>query len=441
MTTQESEWELRDGKFYKKITNTLDIETKQPEPCRNCPTYKEKITVLTKEVTKLQSIISERDRTIKELKIRIETLEREQKTWLELRTRLETVIKEREALIVELRSKIGQETNTTMIIKEKETLSIRIREIEKQLHERDSIIAKMKLDLQKLPEKDKFIFMLQQRIKMLEERCKKLEEDGKKPSEDLIARLKEKDAELAAARKRISELEILLENLRIQVRSGEEEISRLEALITELQKAPPVPAVKPEPRIEAVHWYYAVQDPASAEHFQMHPRYCGGGIVVESLEGSTVLDPNLHLQVEEVAGNSKLRVRVVDGNGFLPSSVSSEVFIRLRLGEVPQFTQPLPVSGTHLAWHQEFVFVAVHLKNHHVVPAFSCSVYPLVVQIVERQIGTANEKVVGEKTIDLTDLVIKLTRVIQIPTVSGGSVQIRIKALDFGLPQAFEPPR
>ena len=55
-------------------------------------------------------------------------------------------------------------------------------------------------------------------------------------------------------------------------------------------------------------------------------------------------------------------------------------------------------------------------------------------QIVARTIGTACEQIVGTGEVDLVDLVAGLTRVIFINVSCGGVVNIRLKALDFGLP-------
>lgn len=41
-----------------------------------------------------------------------------------------------------------------------------------------------------------------------------------------------------------------------------------------------------------------------------HPRYLGGEIMVDSLEGATVVNPEYYTQSEQVPGSARLRVRV-----------------------------------------------------------------------------------------------------------------------------------
>jgi hypothetical protein len=62
------------------------------------------------------------------------------------------------------------------------------------------------------------------------------------------------------------------------------------------------------------------------------------------------------------------------------------------------------------------------------------SVHPLIIEVVSRVVGTASETIVGSGTIDLADLVHGLTRQCVLSLTQGGTVNVRIKALDFGLP-------
>jgi len=218
---------------------------------------------------------------------------------------------------------------------------------------------------------------------------------------------------IADLRERIRELE----NLLIQARSTVREVH-----------------VAPAPPKEEMRWYYAVQNPAHAQLFQMHPRYLGGEIMVDTLEGATVVNPEYYTQSEQVPGSARLRVRVVEAQGVQIQSGGTELFVRLRLGSATQFTHPRPVSYPAVSWQQDFVFVGVPLKPHPFHPHYQASTYPLIVEVVARSIGTAMEQVVGTGEVDLVDLVAGLTRVIFINLSSGGVVNIRLKALDFGLP-------
>lgn len=83
---------------------------------------------------------------------------------------------------------------------------------------------------------------------------------------------------------------------------------------------------------------------------------------------------------------------------------------------------------------------SVPLKPHPFHARFQSSNYPLIVEIVARQIGTSGEQVIGTGEVDLTDLVAGLTRVIFINLNGGGSLNLRLKALDFGLPAGGVEP-
>lgn len=156
--------------------------------------------------------------------------------------------------------------------------------------------------------------------------------------------------------------------------------------------------------------------------------------MVDSLEGATVVNPEYYTQSEQVPGSARLRVRVVEAQGVQIGGPGTELFVRLRLGSATQFTHPRPVSFPAVSWQQDFVFVGVPLKPHPFHPHYQASMYPLIIEVVARTIGTAVEQVIGTGEVDLVDLVAGLTRVIFINVNSGGLVNIRLKALDFGLP-------
>eukprot|EP00997_Jenningsia_sp_PLL12_P011805 NODE_956_length_1354_cov_111.451341_g795_i0.p1 GENE.NODE_956_length_1354_cov_111.451341_g795_i0~~NODE_956_length_1354_cov_111.451341_g795_i0.p1 ORF type:complete len:350 (+),score=119.38 NODE_956_length_1354_cov_111.451341_g795_i0:34-1050(+) len=192
-------------------------------------------------------------------------------------------------------------------------------------------------------------------------------------------------------------------------------------------------AVQPPPVVDT-HWYYAVQNTQHAELFQQHPRYRGGSLVVESLEGATVVDPEYFTIAERVPGENRLRVRVVDASDVALPTSGMELFVRLRLGTGIQFTQPRTVTGTQVAWHQDFLFVSVPVASHPSFGQYMVSSHPLVIEAVTRQVGAAPEQVIASGSVDLTDLVTGLTRVVMIALNQGGNIHVRIKALDFGLP-------
>lgn len=156
--------------------------------------------------------------------------------------------------------------------------------------------------------------------------------------------------------------------------------------------------------------------------------------MVDSLEGATVVNPEYYTQSEQVPGSARLRVRVVEAQGVSICQQSTELFVRLRLGSATQFTHPRPVSVPAVSWQQDFVFVGVPLKPHPFHPHYQASLYPLIIEVVGRTIGTACEQIIGTGEVDLADLVVGLTRVIFININCGGFVNIRLKALDFGLP-------
>ena len=64
-----------------------------------------------------------------------------------------------------------------------------------------------------------------------------------------------------------------------------------------------------------------------------------------------------------------------------------------------------------------------------------CCIYFFLqdVEVVSRVIGTADESFVGSASLDLHGLVRGLTRVLVVPVTTGGQVNLRIRAMDFGL--------
>eukprot|EP00667_Euglena_gracilis_P013107 EG_transcript_13494 len=176
-STKEGDWELRDGKFYRR--DVVSISQPQTEvhtvkvKCPNCPIHLAKIDQLTKERDRLQALLKERDALIAQLKARLEKLEIESRTWLQEKARLENIIREREKTIRELRALLeqrkdwvpphvlrekeiiiqrlrdrireleGQLAAAGGLLKEKEQLVLRIKELEGQLAERDATIARL----------------------------------------------------------------------------------------------------------------------------------------------------------------------------------------------------------------------------------------------------------------------------------------------------------
>lgn len=396
-STKTGEWELRDGKFYRRDVVSISGGERQSHTvkvkCPNCPTHMERIQKLTVERDNLQKMLSERERIIAELRARLEKLELEMKSWMTERSKLETIIRERETTIRELRRLLDERKDWVpgSVLKEKETIIIRlqnqIRDLQAQLAGGGALM---------------------------------------KEKETLIIKIKELQGLLAQKDAEIDRLNGLILDLRARITELEDLLIRARSEVREIHVAPAPPK-------EEMRWYYAVQDPAHAHLFQTHPRYLGGEIMVDALEGATVVNPEYYTQSENVPGNARLRVRIVEAQG-VQAGQGLELFARLRLGSATQFTHPRPVSYPSVSWQQDFVFVGVPLKPHPFHPQFQASSYPLIVEVVARQIGTASEQVIGTGEVDLVDLVAGLTRVIFINLNSGGTVNIRLKALDFGLP-------
>eukprot|EP00668_Euglena_longa_P042276 GGOE01055839.1.p1 GENE.GGOE01055839.1~~GGOE01055839.1.p1 ORF type:complete len:519 (-),score=25.31 GGOE01055839.1:370-1755(-) len=354
----------------------------------------ERIQKLTVERDNLQRLLTERDALIAQLRARLEKLEIESRGWMQERSRLEQIIRERENTIKELRTLLDQRKDWVPpnVLREKETIIMRlqnqIRDLEAQLAGRGGLL---------------------------------------KEKETLVLRIKELEGLLAQRDAEIARLNGIINDLRARIKELEDLLIQARTTVREVHVAPAPPK-------EEMRWYYAVQNPAHAQLFQMHPRYLGGEIMVDSLEGATVVNPEYYTQSEQVPGSARLRVRVVEAQGVQLQSPNTELFVRLRLGSATQFTHPRPVSFPAVSWQQDFVFVGVPLKPHPFHPHYQASTYPLIIEVVARTIGTALEQVIGTGEIDLIDLVAGLTRVVFINVNCGGVVNIRLKALDFGLP-------
>lgn len=370
-STAEGEWEMRDGKWYRRDYYSMNKQEKPKEvlkvACQVCPTYVEKITILTRERDELKLLLGERDRLIMELRSRLERYEIESKTWISDRRVLEQRIRELESLLRERADWVSSK-----VILEKETLIVNLnKRIEELIMERDGQAAR--------------ILKLQETIETFEKQFS---------------------------------------------------ICKSKGFPCNCKDAPQ------QPRAMMIQmpgkWYYAVQDYRFAQLFQTDPSYKGGEIIIDPLEGATVVNPEYYSQAENVPGTARLRIRLVDYNS-MGTQVwpGTELFVRLKLGEATQFTQARPFQISTVTWHQDLVFIEVPLKTHPSDPSVNCSVHPLVVEIVSRAIGTVAETVVGSASIDIQDLIMGLTRIVPAQMSSGGVLNIRVKALDFGLPQTM----
>jgi hypothetical protein len=339
-----------------------------------CPGHLERIKILTTENFQFKQTLSEREKYILELQQRLQIWEKESITWKTLRTELELRIRQLEAQVHERRDWVSLAVlreKETIIINLNERIRILLADLENQRGDHEVILIKMRETIEKY-EKQMLI-------------CK-----GK----GFLCNCKEP-----------------------QQRTIVEQHSEV------------IPAL-PE------RWYYAVQDPSFAQLFQRDPSYKGGEIFIDALDGATVVNPEYYSQSESVPGMSRLRIRVVDyvAAGW-SAPQGTELFVRLKLGEATQFTQARPFLFPGVAWHQDMVFVEVPLRPVEGVPSASSSVHPLIIELVSRVIGTVEETLVGTVTFDLADLIQGLTRTACLTLSSGGAVNVRVKALDFGLPE------
>lgn len=213
-----------------------------------------------------------------------------------------------------------------------------------------------------------------------------------------------------------------------------------------IRVATPVPRVEYQPPLESRHcvgqsWFYQVQSSDCAELLKHDPHYHGGEIMVDSMEGATVVNPDYYEQSDNVPGTCRLRVRVVELTG-LQSHTRQEVFIRIRLGDSAQYSQP-HVSHETIAWRQDFVFVSVPVCNSPTA-IVGVSINPLCFEVIARLVGGTEEEVLGNGSIDISDLQLGLTRAVAVSLLPGGAtLHARIKALDFGLApprEHFQPP-
>jgi hypothetical protein len=394
---------MRDGKWYRRDYFKIDPGEQQKQTvkvkCPNCPNYQQRINALMKERDELKRLLSEKERLIIELRSRVEKLEADARSWHTERTTLLTRITERDVTIKDLEERLRKALSV------QETLHITIRE-------KETIIIK------------------------LNERIKALMDDLARKENQLNEFLRIRTEMETRITKLLSDLSRFEDQSKL-IELLEEQITFCKA--NHITRREEVVIAQPPPPAEPVRWYYAVQNPQHAQMFQMERSYMGGDIVVDPLEGATVVNPEYYSQSERVAGNARLRVRIVSaqipGQSVTQSFTNSnEIFVRIRLGNATQFTQPRPSSFQAISWHQDFVFVGVPTEEHHAHRNVQMSVHPLIIEVVSRVVGTASETIVGSGTIDLADLVHGLTRQCVLSLTQGGTVNVRIKALDFGLP-------
>lgn len=233
--------------------------------CPNCPVHMERIRTLTTERDNLQRMITERDRIIAELRARLEKLEIELKNWHSEKSKMETIIRERETTIRELRRLLDERKDWVPghVLKEKEQIIIRlqnqIRDLQAQLAGGAGLMRE---------------------------------------KEALVMRIKELEGLLAQRDAEIARLNAIIVELRARVTELEDLLIRARSEVREIHVAPAPPK-------EEMRWYYAVQDPQHAHLFQTHPRYLGGEIMVDALEGATVVNPEYYTQSENVPGNAR----------------------------------------------------------------------------------------------------------------------------------------
>jgi protein associated with RNAse G/E len=439
-STAEGEWEMRDGKWYRRDYYAMDKQAPKEVvkiACQMCPTHIQKITVITQERDRLIGFLSDRDKQIVELRARLERWESESKTWINDRRMMEQRISELERLLAERKDWISP-----LLLREKETLIINLNErIRILMSEKEEHSARM-ISMQKVVEKwelesrtwinDRRI--MEQHIAKLEalvaERRDWASSTFIKEKETIIINLNDRIRQLMAEQeghaRRMTQMQETIETFEKQFA-----VCKGRGFLCNCKDTPP-PA--PAPIALPERWYYAVQDPQFAHMFQMDPLYKGGQIVIDALEGATVVNPEYYSQSESVPGMSRLRVRVVD---FIAMGVinfaGTELFVRLKLGEATQFTQARPLQYAGVSWNQDMVFVEVPLRPHASDPSASASLHPLVVEIVSRAIGSVSEVVIGSATLDIGDLIHGMTRTNLVQLSGGGAVNLRIKALDFGL--------
>lgn len=396
-STAEGEWEMRDGKWYRRDYYAIKPGEQQKQTvkvkCPNCPTYQERIASLTKERDELLRSVKEKEKTIIELRSRLEKLEAEAKQWIIDRRNLENKLQEKD---------------------------IRIKELEERLRAANTLIETLRTTIK---EKETIIIKINERMKAL------LDELARKQAEiDALLRIRlELEQRLAKANADLGRYEGLSKLIELL----EEQIAFCKA--NHYKREIVLPPPPPEPQ----RWYYVVENPHFAQLFQTEQSYAGGDIVVDSLEGATVVNPEYYSQSERVAGNNRLRVRIVGAHFpvLAGTTGAAELFVRLRLGTATQFTQPRSAGiDQQISWHQDFVFVGVPVQEHPVVRGAFVSSNSLTIEMVSRVVGTANESIIGSGTIDLADLVYNLTRQ-HVLTLSGNGciVNLRIRALDFGL--------
>eukprot|EP00668_Euglena_longa_P002929 GGOE01003425.1.p1 GENE.GGOE01003425.1~~GGOE01003425.1.p1 ORF type:complete len:308 (-),score=115.10 GGOE01003425.1:536-1405(-) len=190
---KEGDWELRDGKFFRR--DIVSISQPQTEvhtvkvKCPNCPIHLAKIEQLTAERDRLQKMLKERDALIAQLKARLEKLEMESRQWLQEKARLENIIREREKTIRELRALLDQRKDWVPphVLREKEViiqrLRDRIRELEAQLanaggllKEKEALVLRVKELEGQLADRDATIARLQDTINDLRARIRELED-------------------------------------------------------------------------------------------------------------------------------------------------------------------------------------------------------------------------------------------------------------------------
>jgi len=392
-------------KEYYAVKAGEDQKQVKKVSCPNCPGHVEKIKIITKERDEARLTLAARDTELAELNARY--------------ARLEEKRIEMERMIIELQKKLDlSKESVEVTIREKETIIIELN-------------SKMEGLFGILAAKDAEIADLQGKLANLLGICGDLDAQVKN-----LQGVQQQVDELLQVR---LELEQRITGLLAELKLHEDKSKIIEILEEQVAFCKAnhgkKELVKPT---ETITWYYAVQNPLHAQLFQKEQKYAGGEIVVDALEGATVVNPEYYVQSDQVPGNPRLRVRVVTAQvpGSRETSLSlppTEIFIRLRLGSATQFTPPHPHTQS-VTWNQDFVFVGVPIVEHHNDPGSFIAAESLIIEVVSRTAGSEAETLIGTSTLDLSDLIHTMTRQVMVSLNKGGVVNLRLKALDFGLP-------
>eukprot|EP01012_Entosiphon_sulcatum_P028708 TRINITY_DN347_c0_g1_i1.p1 TRINITY_DN347_c0_g1~~TRINITY_DN347_c0_g1_i1.p1 ORF type:complete len:756 (-),score=175.22 TRINITY_DN347_c0_g1_i1:248-2494(-) len=439
---KSNDWELRaDGKWYRRDYYSIETKTKTV-------VQDDLYAQLLEKYNRLLVEFEQRERLIAELRARIQQLEIEHRGCGELRIKLRRLEEEYERWLSERRE---YETKLAILQREKAQWEIQlqqkdkyIKQLEKQLEsQRSQVVTKetIRQHIHTITQE------YQSRIAQLERDLN----DAERANVTVGVLRQELEGEATIRRQQEEQIRYLQRRLEEMI----ELLHILETQVSSLKTTTTTTESTPLPIATSEHWYYSVKSHRGLEILQSDIRFHGAEVKIEPYAVHPPLPPvyvdaNPFLQpppvvVQTFSGppvaagvttTGHLKVRVLDGANLPSRARTPYICVRPVMvgpGGVPAgsagealttavSTSPAPTSPL---WDEELILTVLLRQSVSGIVA-DCA---LEVQVADN----GGDDILGTQLVDISDLQYNTARVIGVPLLEGGVVNLRLKPIDFGL--------